>query len=254
MAEYRSYIDGSWQDGPMRDIHSPYSDDVVSRVAVAGEAEVEAALASATRAFGIMRHVPAFQRAELLVSLRDGVRDRREELARSIVLEAGKPITDARVEVDRAINVLTLSAEEAKRIGGEMVDLDLMPSAIGRFGITRRFPLGPIVGITPFNFPLNLGMHKVGPALAAGSAIIWKPSPLTPGAAFLFAELFHNAFEKHEIPRGALNVIAPADELAQRLTADSRPRMISFTGSAKVGWSIRAQAGTKKAALELGGN
>src|SRR5262249_17808707 len=158
-----------------------------------------------------MRVVPTFRRAELLFGLRDGLRARREEFARAIVLEAGKPITDARFEADRAINVLTLSGEEAKRLGGEGMPLDLMPGSVGRFGLTRRLPLGPIVGITPYNFPLNLGMHKVGPALAAGSALLWKPSLLAPGAAFLFAELFAEQAEKSGIPDAALQVVTPPD-------------------------------------------
>jgi glyceraldehyde-3-phosphate dehydrogenase (NADP+) len=252
---YNSFIDGAWvKSDQLAEIHSPYSGEIVSRVAIAGTGEVEAALKSATESFEATRKVPAFRRAELLLSLRDGVKANKEDFARSIVLEAGKPIIDARIEVDRAINVLTLSAEEAKRIGGEVMGLDLMPTSIGRLGITRRFPVGPIVGITPFNFPLNLGLHKVGPALAAGCTILWKPSPLTPGAAFLFAALFQEAAQKHDFPVGALNVIAPADDLAERLVTDNRPRMVSFTGSAKVGWVIRAKAGTKKVVLELGGN
>lgn len=255
MNQYKSLIGGRWVGGEiMRDVRSPYTGEIVSRYALAGEDEVEEALDSTTTAFGEMRAVPAFGRAALLLALADGVRARREDFARSIALEAAKPIMDARVEVDRAVNVLTLCGEEAKRIGGEVIGLDLMASSAGRFGITRRFPLGPIVGVTPFNFPLNLGLHKVGPALAAGSAIIWKPSLLTPGAAFLFAELFLEAAPKHEIPLGALNVIAPPDEMAHNLVTDQRPRMISFTGSARVGWSIRAQAGAKEVVLELGGN
>ncbi|HEX5322165.1 MAG TPA: aldehyde dehydrogenase family protein [Capsulimonadaceae bacterium] len=255
MAEYSSFIDGAWvKSGTTRNVRSPFTGEVVSRVALAGESEVEAALASAAKAFEPLRKAPAFRRAELLLALRDGVKARKEEFARSITLEAGKPITDSRIEVDRAVNVLTLSAEESKRIEGEVMGLDLMPTSAGRLGITRRFPVGPVVGITPFNFPLNLGLHKVGPALACGCPIIWKPSPLAPGAAFLFAEIFLDAAKKHEIPAGALNVIAPADELAERLVSDSRPRMVSFTGSARVGWAIRSKAGTKKVALELGGN
>ena len=255
MDEYLSLIDGQWvKSQDTRDVRSPFSGEVVSRFALAGEAQVDSALASATKAFDDTRRTPAYKRAEILLYLRECVAVRREEFARSIAQEAGKPITDARIEVDRAVNVLTLSAEEAKRIEGHVMALDLMPASTGRFGMTRRFPLGPIVGITPFNFPLNLGMHKVGPAIAAGSAIVWKPSLLTPGAAFLFGALFLEAAKKHDYPAGALNVIASSDELAERLVSDPRPRMVSFTGSARVGWAIRAKAGAKKVALELGGN
>jgi glyceraldehyde-3-phosphate dehydrogenase (NADP+) len=244
-------IANEWREGvERREIRSPYSSEVVSSVCLAGERDVEDAIASAVTGFEAMREMPAYQRSECLMALCDGLRTRREEFARAIALEAGKPITDARVEVDRGVNVLTLAAEEAKRIGGEVMPLDLMPSSVGRFAITQRFPIGPIVGISPYNFPLNLGLHKVGPALACGSAIIWKPSLLSPGAATRFGELALEA----GLPPGALNIVTPPDELAERIVTDPRIRMVSFTGSTRVGWSLRSKAGEKRVALELGGN
>lgn len=232
------------------EIRSPFSGEVVSEARIAGEREVEEALESAVRGFEAMRRMPTFERVDILLALRDGLAARREEFARSIALEAGKPITDARVEADRGVNVLTLAAEEAKRIGGEVMPLDLMPSSAGRFALTQRFPLGPICGISPYNFPLNLGLHKVGPALACGSAIVWKPSLLAPGAALLFGEVAREA----GLPPGALNIVTPPDELAERLATDPRIRMVSFTGSARVGWMLRERAGHKRVVLELGGN
>jgi acyl-CoA reductase-like NAD-dependent aldehyde dehydrogenase len=250
-ANGRMLIGGAWREGvERREIRSPWSGEVVLEVCIAGEREVEDAITTAVSGFEAMRRLPTFRRAELLLALRDGLVARREEFARSIALEVGKPITDARVEVDRGANVLTLAAEEAKRIGGEVMPLDLMPSSAGRFAITQRFPLGPITGISPYNFPLNLGLHKVGPALACGSAIIWKPSLLAPGAALLFAELAQEV----GVPAGALNIVTPPDALAERLVTDPRIRMVSFTGSARVGWALRERAGHKRVVLELGGN
>jgi acyl-CoA reductase-like NAD-dependent aldehyde dehydrogenase len=244
-------IHGEWRDGvERRDILNPYSGEVVSTISIASEQDVEDAIASAVSGFEAMRRLPIYKRSEFLLKLRDGLKVKREEFARSIAMEAAKPISDARVEVDRGINVLTLAAEEAKRIGGDVMPLDLMASSENRFGITQRFPLGPITGISPYNFPLNLGLHKVAPALACGSAIIWKPSLITPGAALLFGQLVLES----GLPPGAVNIITPPDTLAERLVTDERIRMVSFTGSAKVGWALRSKAGNKKVALELGGN
>lgn len=254
MKEYRNFIDGEWSTGiEWREIRSPYSGEVVSRIAIAGEADIENALAAANRAFAALHALSSWQRSEILHFLRDGLRARREAFARSIAEEAAKPLSDARIEVDRGVNVLTLAAEEAKRIGGEVMPLDLMPSSNGRFALTRRFPIGPIAAISPYNFPLNLGLHKVAPALAAGSSILWKPSLLTPGAALLFAELLEEAHALG-LPKGAVNILTPPDALAERLVTDPRIRMLSFTGSARIGWALRSKAGTKKVALELGGN
>lgn len=248
---YQLWIDGERHEGQgVQMVRNPYSGEVCSEYSLAGEEEVEAAVASALRAAGEMRALPSYRRAEILQAMRAGLQARYEEFARTIAIEAGKPIRDARVEVDRALNVLTLSAEEAKRIHGETMPLDLMPGSEGRFALTHRFPIGAIVGITPYNFPLNLGMHKVAPALASGNSILWKPSLLTPGVAFLFAEVASES----GLPPGALNVITPPDSLAEKIVTDPRIRMLSFTGSAQVGWMLRAKAGSKKVALELGGD
>jgi|SRR5579862_3379396 len=253
--EYRQWIGGGWRAGEeMTDVRNPFDGEVVARLPLSGERDVEDAIAQGVHAAREMRTVPGFRRVELLQRLQDGVRARHEEFACAIMREAGKPIVDARLETDRALSVLALSAEEARRIGGEVMPLDIQASAVGRIGITRRFPRGLIAGITPYNFPLNLGMHKVGPALAAGNALIWKPSLLVPGAACLFAEVFAEASAATKIPGAALQVLTPPDERAERLVTDPRIRMLSFTGSANVGWAMRARAGVKPVTLELGGN
>lgn len=249
--EYRNHIGGAWTSFPEKaKIQNPFTGSVVALYPVTPPDQLDAAILAAVQGFEEMRRMPVYQRSACLLALRDGLNTRREEFARTIAEEAGKPITDARVEVDRGVNVLTLSAEEAKRIEGEVMNLDLTPAAAGRLGLTRRFPVGPIAAITPYNFPLNLGLHKIGPALAAGCSVIWKPSLLAPGAAILFADLL----EGSGLPAGAVNVVTPGDLDSAPLVQDPRLRMLSFTGSARVGWVLRSRAGAKRVTLELGGN
>jgi glyceraldehyde-3-phosphate dehydrogenase (NADP+) len=164
--------------------------------------------------------------------------------------EAGKPIRAARTEVERSIFTFTIAAEESARIEGEYLSLDWQQYTAGRWGIVRRFPLGPIAGITPFNFPLNLVAHKVAPAIASGCPIILKPAPQTPLSSLLLAE----AVEQAGLPDGAFNVLPLSNEDAGLLVTDDRIKLISFTGSARVGWDIKRRAGKKKVVLELGGN
>lgn len=249
------YIGGEWRAcEDAQPVVNPYSGEPCAACGLADETLVELALQTAARGFEETRTLAAHRRAELLAAIRDGVAARQEEIAKSIALEAGKPIKDSRAEVARALGVLAPSAEEAKRIGGEVIPFDLDAASAGRWGLTRRYPIGPILAITPFNFPLNLGLHKVGPALAAGDSVVWKPSLLTPGAAFLFAEIFDAACRQVGFPVSALSVLATTDDLASSMARDPRIRMLSFTGSDRVGWALRAQAGTARVALEMGGN
>jgi acyl-CoA reductase-like NAD-dependent aldehyde dehydrogenase len=171
-------------------------------------------------------------------------------LAQTIVAEGGKPITYARGEMARGVLTLSLAAQEAARIGGEVIPLDLTAASRGRWGLTRRFPLGPVLGISPFNFPFNLVAHKVGPALAAGNPIIIKPPSATPLTALKLAEIYEQA---GLIP-GGLQVLPSPSELAEKYAADERFKALSFTGSAAVGWRLKSLAGRKKVILELGGN
>ncbi|MDP9267932.1 MAG: aldehyde dehydrogenase family protein [Acidobacteriota bacterium] len=178
------------------------------------------------------------------------IRAQREALARTLALEAGKPIKTARVEIERAAFTFDVAAEEAVRIPGEYLPLDVMESMRGRWGLVRRFPLGPIAAITPFNFPFNLVGHKLAPAIAAGCAVVLKPAPQTPLSALNLARLVAEA----GWPAGALNVLPLANEDAGVLVEDARLKMLSFTGSAAVGWALKSQAGKKRVVLELGGN
>ena len=216
----------------------------------ATEAQVEEAIAAAVRAFEITRRLPAYERGRILREVSGGIRTRREELAHLLATEAGKPIRDALGEVDRAALTFRLAAEEAERLVGETIPLDLMASSKGRWGLTRRFPLGPVAGISPFNFPLNLAAHKVAPAIAAGDPIVLKPPSKDPLVMLAIGELIEAA----GAPEGAVSILPKSRDLGDRLVEDERFKLLSFTGSPAVGWRMKARAGKKRVVLELGGN
>jgi len=194
--------------------------------------------------------MPSHARAAALRKIADGLEAARPELARTLALEAGKPIAQARTELDRAIFVFRDAAEEATRIQGEVLPADAVPTGTGRIAITRRFPLSPIAAITPFNFPVLLAAHKIAPAMACGATISLKPPPQDPLTTLRLGDLV----KASGYPDGAVNIVPCHVEVAQILIEDPRVRLITFTGSAKAGWAIRAKAGTKRVALELGGN
>ena len=236
--------------GSTFEVRSPYDGSLVATVHAGGPAELERALAAAERAFAATRRMPSWKRAAILEWVASAVMQRRDELAETIALEAGKPIRLARVEVDRAAFVLRIGAEEAKRIGGEILPLDWLPGTEHREALIRRVPLGPIVGITPFNFPLNLVAHKAAPAIAAGNPIILRPGPRTPVSALKLGQLIVDA----GWPPDAVAVVPCSNEDTLRLVEDERVKLLTFTGSAAVGWMLKARAGRKRVTLELGGN
>lgn len=245
------FINNTWQEtGRWLIVRSPWDKEVVGEVALAGEGEWEAAIQAAQAAAGGLKKFSSYERRRLLEALVAGVKERQEEFARTIVAEGGKPITYARAEMARGVTTLTLAAEEAARFGGELIPLDTLPATPGRFGLTRRFPLGPVLGITPFNFPFNLMAHKVGPALAAGNPIIIKPASATPLTALKLAEIYAEVGG----PPGGFQVLPSPVELAERAVADERLKALTFTGSSEVGWHLKSVAGTKRVLLELGGN
>ncbi|CAG1066655.1 aldehyde dehydrogenase (NAD+) [uncultured bacterium] len=249
--EFGVLIGGKWKSsGTLLDVKSPYDGKTVGKVHLAGPALIEEALASSAGAFASLKRLPAWRRSEILTKTAEGIEKREEELARTITLESGKPIRDARGEVRRAATTFRLAAEEARRFGGEVVPLDVSPGSDGRFALVRRFPIGPVLGITPFNFPLNLVAHKVAPAMACCNPIIIKPAPRTPLSALLLGEIVNEA----GLPPGGLNVVPCANEHAALLWEDQRIRKLSFTGSAAVGWKLKERAGNRKVTLELGGN
>ncbi len=235
----------------VRDVTSPYDGRVVLRVAVAGPVEFERALAAAVVAAPRMESMPGHARTTALSKAAMLLRDRADLFATTICNEGGKPIRYARGEVDRAVRTLEASAAEASRIHGESPALDSAPQGTSRVAIVRRHPLGVVAAITPFNFPLNLACHKVGPALAAANAVVLKPSEKTPATGLLLGALL----DECGLPEGAVNVVVGDDPtLGSILVEDSRPAAVSFTGSPAVGWALRARAGTKRVTLELGGN
>jgi acyl-CoA reductase-like NAD-dependent aldehyde dehydrogenase len=245
------FLNGDWNThGREAVVTSPYDHSVLAVISEAGSDDVEVAIESAVQAFAVTRKMTSQQRADVLHKIVEGITSRREEFARTICQEAGKPIRTAHVEVERAIYTFQLAAEESTRIYGEYIPLDTLESAAGRWGLVRRFPLGPVFGITPFNFPLNLVAHKVAPAIAAGCPIILKPAPQTPISSFLLAEVVQEA----GWPEGALAVMPLSNEDAGILVADDRIKLLTFTGSAAVGWQLKNQAGKKRVTLELGGN
>src|SRR5438105_608160 len=245
------FVDGKWiEQGELVEVRAPYEGSVLAQVFQGTRQHAEAAIRAAVKAFGTTRRLPAFERQRVLRRVAQTITERKDEFSRTLAQEAGKPIKAARTEVERAVFTFTVAAEESTRIYGEYLPLDWQEFTAGRWGIVRRFPLGPLAGITPFNFPLNLVAHKVAPAIAAGCSMVLKPAPQTPLSALLLAQTVQQA----GWPDGALNVLPLSNEDAGLLVTDDRLKLISFTGSAAVGWDIKRRAGKKKVILELGGN
>ena len=252
LVPHRIFLAGRWVDSPdVLVVENPARPGEPAGLTYQATPEqYEEAVEAAVAAFEVTRRLPAYERAATLRNISNGIRARRDELGRLIALEAGKPIRDALVEVDRATLTFRLGAEEAERIGGELIPLDLMASSKGRVGITRRFPAGPVAAISPFNFPLNLAAHKLAPAIAAGCSIVLKPPSKDPLTMLTVAEIVEEA----GAPAGSVSILPMSRELGDRLVADDRFRLLTFTGSPAVGWGMKARAGKKKVVLELGGN
>jgi len=241
-------VDGAWiATGAWVEIVSPYDGSTVARVAKAGGAEARAAVEAAERA--MRTPLPAHKRAEILVRVAGALGRRADEAARLVSAEAGKPLKAARVEVARAMSTYTMAAVEARKLAGEMVPMDASQSGEGKLAFTQRLPIGVVGAISPFNFPLNLVAHKLAPALAAGCAVVLKPASQTPLSALLLAELETDA----GLPAGWVNVlVGGASEIGDVLVEDERVKLLTFTGSADVGWSLRERAPRKRVNLELG--
>lgn len=243
-------LDGRWMNGNPQPIHSPFTRKEIRSVHLADRVALESAIAAADRAFAITRKLPAYERQRILRCVSDGINKHREEFSRMMALEAGKPLKAARLEVERAIFTFAIAAEESVRITGEMLPMDLQASSVDRWGLVRRFPVGPVSAITPFNFPLNLVAHKIAPAMATGCTIVLKPAPQTPFCALMLGELVRQA----GWPAGGLNVLPLPNEQADALITDDRFKLLTFTGSSRVGWQLKSRSGKKRVLLELGGN
>ena len=251
LGEYGILLNGRWmKTGDAIEIHSPYDDALVAVVHRAGSKEIEQAINSAEKAFLVTRKLPSWKRAEVLMKISQGIAARKEDFARTICLEAGKPIRTARLEVDRAIFTFQVASEESKRIYGQVIPLDWLPGTDGRVVHVTHVPLGPIVGISPFNFPLNLVAHKVAPAMAAGNPIILRPASATPVSALKLGEVLLES----GWPEGGYSVVPSATKDAAALVEDPRIKLLTFTGSPAVGWELKGRAGMKRVTLELGGN
>jgi acyl-CoA reductase-like NAD-dependent aldehyde dehydrogenase len=235
---------------PTLDVIDKYDGTVATKVSLAGPEAIEKAISAAVAAEAPMRAMPAWQRKEVLEHVVRRLRERREELALALCIEAGKPIRDARGEVERLIDTFQIAAEESVRIGGEVMTLDIAPRATGYRGFTKQVPIGAVSLITPFNFPLNLVAHKVAPAIAAGCPFVLKPSEKTPVGALILGEILAET----SLPKGAFSVLTSTLEHVKPFIEDPRQKLLSFTGSVKVGWELKARAGKKKVVLELGGN
>jgi acyl-CoA reductase-like NAD-dependent aldehyde dehydrogenase len=244
-------LDGRWiSEGELHEIRAPYDGEVVGAVVYGTRKHAEAAIAAAVKAFETTRRLPAYERQRVLRAVADGLIARRAEFADVLAREAGKPLKQARAEVERAISTFQIAAEESTRITGEVLPLDTAPAATGRWGMVKRFPLGAISAITPFNFPLNLVAHKLAPAIACGCTMVLKPPPQDPLSALMLAEVVQQA----GWPDGALNVLTLSNEDAAPLVTDERIKLLSFTGSSAAGWELKRKAGKKRVVLELGGN
>jgi len=227
-----------------------YTGEVAYGVARADASAIDAAISAAVSAEKPMRSLPSFRRKAVLQQLADRVKSRAEELAKVLVIEVGKPIRDSRGEVGRLIDTLQIAAEECTRITGEFMPLDISARGEKREGVWKRVPVGACGFITPFNFPLNLAAHKIAPAIAVGCPFVLKPASATPVSALILAEMLAET----DLPAGAFSVLPCASQVGEMLARDERIKLLSFTGSPDVGWSLKAKAGRKRVTLELGGN
>ncbi|MFK5708913.1 MULTISPECIES: aldehyde dehydrogenase family protein [Lysinibacillus] len=252
MKETKLWINGQWHDAEESyELASPYNGEVIAHVAKASIQDVEKAIEGAQQAFQSFKKTTAYERAEILYKVVDKMRQRKEELAEILALEAGKPIVAGLAEIDRTIATYQFAAEGAKQSKGETVPMDAAPGAGDRIGWTKREPLGVVSAITPFNFPFNLVAHKLGPAFAVGNTVVLKPATQTPLSAIVMAEIFREA----GLPDGALQIVTGSGgELSDTLVTHPYVKKVTFTGSGKVGLKIKEKIGLRKVTLELGSN
>ena len=244
-------VNGQWvQTSSLESVHNPYSGDLLATVCQAESHHIDLAIETMEQAARELAAVPAHARARALAHIADGIAARHEEFASTLSQEAGKPLTDARREVGRGIQTFRLAAEESTRIPGETIPMDITPGGEAYTATVKRFPLGPVLGITPFNFPLNLVAHKVAPCLAAGNPLVLKPAPQTPLTALLLGEVFLTT----DLPPTAFTILPCSNALAERMVKHPVFHALSFTGSVNVGWMLKGKAGPKRTLLELGGN
>jgi len=245
------YLAGEFvRTGTPLEVRDPATGDVVATTWQAGPEELERATVAAVEAFGATRRLASFERRDALAHVAERISQNADELAELLSRESGKPIRDAKGEVARGALTFRIAAEEALRINGEWLPLDWSAANRGRSGVVRRYPIGPVAGISPFNFPLNLAAHKVAPAIAAGCSIVLKPPSKDPLVMLRVA----GYLAETNLPKGAVSILPMDRPTGDRMVADDRFKLLSFTGSPTVGWKMKAEAGKKKVVLELGGN
>ncbi len=247
----KNLIGGEWRDSnDVLEVKFPYDGTIVDSVYMASQADMEDAMARAVKGFELTRKLPSHKRTEILQNMRQLMVERFDELVEAMILEGGKNRKTAVGETTRALQTIFVSSEEARRLGGEVFSIDWTPAGENRQGFTRRAPIGTVLGITPFNYPVNLACHKIGPAIASGNPIIIKPAEKTPLSSVILAEIVLDA----GYPPEAFSMLNAWGRDTEIMVTDPRIAMISFTGSASVGWMLKGKAGQKKVVLELGGN
>jgi aldehyde dehydrogenase (NAD+) len=251
MATKPFLIAGDWRTGDdALHVTSPYDGTTVAEVGTPTTADIEEAVVAAVEAFELSRNLAVHERAEALMHISRGIAERADDVAELIAREGGKPLKWSRVETNRAASTFRWAAETLRQMDGELLRLDTDPALGSRLGLVRRFPFGPVLGISPFNFPVNLVAHKMAPALAVGAPIVIKPATATPLGALFLGELFAET----DLPAGMLSVLPISSENAEKLVRDERFKKISFTGSSPVGWKLKGLDPRKHVTLELGGN
>lgn len=251
MEIYKIYVGGEFRETnfPL-DVQNPYNNEVFARTFLSGKNELEIAISRAESVLDELKEIPVYQRYEILLQISESLKRERERLAGILAQESGKPLKYALGEIDRAAQTFLIAAEESRRIPGEFLSIDWVPSGKGKEGWVKYFPLGLIAGIAPFNFPMNLAVHKIAPAIAAGNAIILKPARSTPLSVLELAKIIDNT----SLPKGAFSILPMDRKAGNQLVTDERFKMLTFTGSPEVGWKMKKDAGRKKVILELGGN
>ncbi len=251
MTTYKIYAGGDFiETNNSFNVENPYNNEIIAKTFLAGKEEMEIAIEKGLCAEKVMKNLPSYKKYEILMQISDALKKQKNRLATILSQEAAKPMKYALGEIDRAAQTFIIAAEESKRIPKEYVSLDWTEAGAGREGFIKHFPLGLIAGIAPFNFPLNLAVHKIAPAIAAGNPIILKPSRSTPLSTLELAKII----DKTDLPKGALSILPTDRETGNMFVADHRFKLLSFTGSPSVGWRMKNNAGKKKVLLELGGN
>ena len=251
MKEYKIYINGKFTTTQtVLEVTNPYSNKVFAKTYLAGQEELENSISGAESVKKEMQNLPIYRRYEILRQISDTIKEKREDLANVLAKESGKPIRYALGEVDRASQTFLVAAEESKRLPGGYISIDWTAKGEGKEGWIKYFPVGMVAGISPFNFPLNLAVHKIAPAIASGNTIILKPARSTPLSVLELAKII----DKTSLPKGALSILPMDRKAGNQLVTDERFKLLSFTGSPDVGWKMKRDAGKKRVLLELGGN